>query len=287
MKFFAVTFFGLAAAFSLDFSSGPLKMRTMDEDLEMEILMNLYCKLINYEILSADNPTDYPSMGPSFGEDTDFVQDGENCNGGGMSVPDCDCNDAENYWFADQDVCNILEVDPDSDEEITPTMQQGMDTFGSLVCGGNDDEEWFENEWSEHEWPEDEWSEDDHMEEDMEDEKNCRMINYAILSDANPKDYPAVSAEFGDPSNFVQDDTNCDAGGMSVADCDCSDAENYNFFNQELCDELKLETESELYQMLVPPSMRKGMDKLKSLVCGSDVNSVSMILFAMLAMLKY
>ena len=73
-----------------------------DEEMDMETMMKAFCRQINYAILSAANPTDYPAMGSPM-EEGEFVQDGANCNVvDDMPVTNCDCSDAENYNFADQ-----------------------------------------------------------------------------------------------------------------------------------------------------------------------------------------
>lgn len=291
MKLFAITFFGLAVAFSES---------SEDEDYDWEEIMNRnqICASINYAILSAANPTDYPSIGMF--EGTDFVQDGDgSCNANGMTVAeDCDCEDAENYRFHDYDLCERLEQDADSDED----MSEGMDTLKSLVCERIFSMKDIDDEFTKKDF--------------------CTIINYSILSNANPTDYPTLGEWEG--TDFVQDGANCKAGGETVADdCDCSNAKSYSFADQDFCETLEKEAPSD-------QKMPQGFDTFKSLICISDVSdectdaqksleaeenfiqkgvlklecdaacsefpnetcgflvsSVSMILFAVLAMLKY
>merc|ERR1712147_28221 len=151
----------------------------------------------------------------------------------------------------------------------------------------------------------------------------CNQMNYGLLSVDNPTDYPALSADMGEIS---QDGKDCkmtvEGGSVSYKDCDCSDAETYNFADEAACDFLK-------EAPMGPDQNEEAVEKIISLTCGSDpsecidaqkdleaeenfiqkgllratceaacaefpnetcgfvVNGVSMILFAMLAMLKY
>merc|ERR1712147_150118 len=65
----------------------------------------------------------------------------------------------------------------------------------------------------------------------------CNQMNYGLLSVDNPTDYPALSADMGEIS---QDGKDCkmtvEGGSVSYKDCDCSDAETYNFADEAACD---------------------------------------------------
>merc|ERR1712147_161816 len=98
----------------------------------------------------------------------------------------------------------------------------------------------------------------------------CNQMNYGILSADNPTDYPALSEEMAD-ATFSQDGNDCkmtvEGGSSSYEDCDCSDAETYNFLNKAACDVF---TKSPM-----PGQNEEAAEKLKSLTCGSVFNFLS------------
>jgi len=210
------------------------------------------CNQVNYMILSADNPNDYPAISMDI---DNISQNGADCKmtenkWEQVTILDCDCSDAENYNFVDQAVC----------EKFENPYEKHTDKLISLTC--------------------------DHLGK----KAMCNHANYIVFSvmRKNPG-YPAIPNSPDSIRQVGYDGSDCTVIGESgkyretFYDCYCTDSDNYDFFDKDLCDMLKNQSapEDEKYA--------EGLDKIKNLTCGNDVTvtSVSMILFTMVALLKY
>ena len=66
----------------------------------------------------------------------------------------------------------------------------------------------------------------------------CDAINYAMLSNENPKKYPPMGPGESFSYSGTQDGDSCivskpdEPGSFTVQDCDCSDPKNYDFYNK-------------------------------------------------------
>merc|ERR1711990_441043 len=109
----------------------------------------------------------------------------------------------------------------------------------------------------------------------------CNQNMYMILSSKNPTEYPAMAGPGGSGGSISYSSSggSCTIGqggfSMTYKNCDCSDPENYVFYDEALCKS-------------APPIQAndKGGQKLKDLTCGSLFNFLSVGLMIFCSLLK-
>jgi hypothetical protein len=237
------------------------------DEYDMATSDKAMCNQVNYMMLSSNNPIDYPELEEFVSNSTGgYFQIGEDCNlqtdYGLMIFPGCDCSDPENYEFANEDVCNYNETTV----VMLRNYAEGYEKLKALACGIEGTKDGM----------------------DMA-KVVCNQVNYMILSENNPTDYPPIEAMDGDFSTVYQNGSDChmgeDFGSATFHDCDCSDSENYDFLDFGMCNYIKEMSSTEG----MPES--DGYNKLAALTCGYEgdtglANFLSVGLMAFCTLLK-
>ena len=81
--------------------------------MTIETMTKQMCHTTIYQILSKDNPTDYPKPTDGPGEIGSYSSSGGSCTigdeFGGMTIQNCDCSDPKKYDFYDEGRFSIFQ----------------------------------------------------------------------------------------------------------------------------------------------------------------------------------
>merc|ERR1711917_8479 len=129
MKTFFLAFVALDAASTWQGRSGSLP-----PGVTMETMTKQMCHTTIYQILSKDNPTDYPKIQDGPGEFDSYSSSGGTCTleyaggMGSMQVQSCDCSDPKKYDFYDAELCKAMPA-------LGPPGDKAFEKLTDLTCG--------------------------------------------------------------------------------------------------------------------------------------------------------